>query len=444
MITKFASCRLTIALLLLVFVAQQGNGVLVTSGGNAGSVAKELLLGTDTEYSSLTKLGGNFIGDDWSLCGSDQNSLRNRVNAGTNAQEVIVSNSEHASIQGSTASDSLAMSSTLSGQTTGETNIIVGSETKKNQMIVAAMGDEIGVDLKSASEKSASIIGSVSVDQEACLDEGTSSYVSSGAFGFSANGQRITSDGNLNDFGLIAINQEKGVFESGREITPGLYDTYDNPSSWVPLLFNTKYTYKGAIWAKENVPLSFNSNGMPKTVTKQATKLAILSAANTWDGASSKDLLADSIADSTKIAGKRDGTNVHQFARLSGSSTVAMASLWFDTSKTIPGFDGKTYYTMLESDVRYNTALSWTNYNADSLYQVTNTLPYLESDITTTGNKFLVESAALHETGHTLGLGDTYLDPIKKYDLSQIMTYYTDPQTKLGLGDVSGITALYG
>jgi len=447
--TKLASCRLTIALLLLVFVAQQGNGVLVTSGGDAGSVTKELLLGTDTEYSSLTELGGNFIGDDWSLSGSDQNSLRNIVNAGTNAHEVIVSNSGHANIQGSTAVDSLSMGSTLSGQTIGETNIIVSSETKNNQMIVSATGEEIGMDLKSASGKSASIIGSVSVDQEACLDEETSSYVSSGALGFSANGQRMTSDGNLKDFGLVAINHEKGVVENGGIIAPGTYDNYNDPNSWVPLLSydpNNIYALDGAIWSKRNVQLSFNSKGMPNTVTKEATKQAISSAANKWDdaSASSENLLADNIADSTKLAGKRDGVNVHQFTRLSGSSTVAMASLWFDTKNTLSGSDGKSYYTMLESDVRYNTALSWTNAISDqNLYHVTN-IPYVEGKAITTGNKFLVESAALHETGHTLGLGDTYLDPIKKYDLSQIMTYYTDPQTELGLGDVSGITALYG
>jgi hypothetical protein len=371
------------------------------------------------------------------------------VNAGTNAHEVIVSNSGHANIQGSTAVDSLSMGSTLSGQTIGETNIIVSSETKNNQMIVSATGEEIGMDLKSASGKSASIIGSVSVDQEACLDEETSSYVSSGALGFSANGQRMTSDGNLKDFGLVAINHEKGVVENGGIIAPGTYDNYNDPNSWVPLLSydpNNIYALDGAIWSKRNVQLSFNSKGMPNTVTKEATKQAISSAANKWDdaSASSENLLADNIADSTKLAGKRDGVNVHQFTRLSGSSTVAMASLWFDTKNTLSGSDGKSYYTMLESDVRYNTALSWTNAISDqNLYHVTN-IPYVEGKAITTGNKFLVESAALHETGHTLGLGDTYLDPIKKYDLSQIMTYYTDPQTELGLGDVSGITALYG
>jgi hypothetical protein len=447
MIKKLASYRLAISLLLLVFVAQQGNGVLVNSWGNAGSVAKDLRLGTDIEYSSLTELGDNFIGDDWSLIGSGQKSLRNIVNAGTNAQEVILSNSGRANIQGSTATDSLAMGSTLSGQTVGETNIIVGSETKNNQIIVSATGEEIGMDLKSASGNSASIIGAVSVDQEECLDEETSSYVSSGALGFSANGQQLTSDGNLKDFGLVAINHEKGLVENGGIITPGTYYNYDDPSSWVPLLSydpNDLYALDGAIWSKRNVPLSFNSKGMPNTVTKDATKQAILSAANKWDDASSENLLADNIADSTKLAGKRDGVNVHQFARLSGSSTVAMASLWFDTKNTLSGSDGKPYYTMLESDVRYNTALSWTNDISDqNLYHVTN-IPYTEGKAITAGKKFLVESAALHETGHTLGLGDTYLDPIKKYDLAQIMTYYTDPQIKLGLGDISGITALYG
>jgi hypothetical protein len=446
MIEKFTLHRITIALLLLVFVAQQGNGVIVTSSGNAGSVMKDLRLEKDADYSGLTTYGVNSLNDDWSLIGSDPNYIHNRVNAGTNAQEVIISNSGTANIQGSTAVESSSMGSTLSGQTTGETNILVGSDSKNNQILVSATGEEMGLNLNLASGNSASIFGSVSVDQETCLDEETSSYISSGALGFCANGQQITSEGNIKDFGLVAVNHEKGAVESGASIISGTYDNYNDPDSWVPLLFDSSYAYKGAIWGKDSVQLSFNSKGMPKTVTKEATKGAILRAANTWDEASSEELLADSITDSTKSAGKRDGTNVHQFTRLSSSKTVAMASLWFDTKNIIIGSDSKPYYTMLESDVRYNTALSWTNdANDGKLYQVTNDIPYLASDtIKTRGYKFLVESAALHETGHTLGLGDTYLDSTKKYDLSQIMTFYTDPQTKLGLGDEAGIRALYG
>jgi hypothetical protein len=446
MMAKLASHRITIALLLLVFVAQQGNGILVINSGNAGSVMKDLRLDRDTDYSSLTTYGVNALKDDWSLIGSDPNFIRNSVNAGANAQEVILSNSGTANIQGSTAAESLSMGSSLSGQTTGETNIIVGSDSKNNQILVSATGEEMGMNLNLASGNSASISGLVSVDQETCLDEETSSYISSGALGFCANGQRLTSDGDLKDFGLLAINHEKGFVENGASIIKGTYNNYNDPASWVPLLFDSSYAYKGAIWGKDNVQLSFNSKGMPKTVTKEATKDAILRAADTWDEASNKELLANTIADSTKSAGKRDGTNVHQFARLSSSDTVAMASMWFDTKSILIGSDSKPYYTMLESDVRYNTALSWTNEaNDGNLYQVTNDIPYLASDtITTTGYKFLVESAALHETGHTLGLGDTYLDSTKMYDLSQIMTFYTDPQTKLGLGDEAGIRALYG
>ena len=55
-----------------------------------------------------------------------------------------------------------------------------------------------------------------------------------------------------------------------------------------------------------------------------------------------------------------------------------------------------------------------------------------------------VQTAALHEMGHTLGLGDIYGKPVFKYDTRQVMHYYTDVKRTLGNGDMTGIWKLYG
>jgi hypothetical protein len=55
-----------------------------------------------------------------------------------------------------------------------------------------------------------------------------------------------------------------------------------------------------------------------------------------------------------------------------------------------------------------------------------------------------VQTVALHEMGHTIGLGDTYLHDIYQYDLSQIMGYYDGVQRTLGSGDNAGVKKLYG
>jgi hypothetical protein len=437
-----------VLLLLLSFVAQQAYGLDISIGGNGGSVTKSIQAGISSEYNGHTVLGEGFTEDDWSLRGSDENSLSNRASAGSNAQEVIVENSGSADIQGSTTTDSSMVVSTLSGQANGNSNLILCSESEKNRMIIAANGEDINANLDMASGQSASIVGSVSLNKEECLDQETSLYVSSGALGFSSSGLQIASDGNLREFGLVAINQEKGVVESKGTITAGtnIYNNYDDPSAWVPLLNydpNNRYALDGAIWATKGVQLYFNPSGMPNSLVAAYSKGAILNAANTWDAGTSNLFANQVITDSKATAGKLDKKNVHQWKRLSDRNSIAMATTWFNTGTITQGKNGVNYYTISESDVSYNTAFSWTNDAANKdLYKVN--VPFTDGTATSAGSKILVQSAALHELGHSLGLGDTYLDPTKKYDLSQIMTFYTDPQITLGAGDKAGITALYG
>ena len=436
-------------LLLLSLAAQNAYCLDVSISGNGGSVKKSIQAGIDNQYNSLTVQGDGFTLDDWSLSGSDDKYLKNKVSTGSNAQEVIVANSGNANIQGSSATDSSMIVSTLNGQADGNGNLLVSSESDKNRMIVAATGDKIDTNLGMASGQSASIVGSVSLNNEECLDEETSSYVSSGALGFSANGLYVEPSGNLREFGLVVLNQEKGVVESRGTIPSDTitYDNYDDPSAWVPLLDydpNNMYPLTGAIWDRRDVQLYFNPNGMPVSLAGDS-KSAILSAANTWDEGRSYSLFASSVkTDYKAIAGKFDKKNAHQFRALSDQETIAMASTWFNPRKITKGANKISYYTITESDVAYNTACAWTNdANDPDIYSVK--APFTDETGTTySGSKILVQSAALHELGHTLGLGDTYLNPTYKYDLSQIMTFYTDPQTTLGSGDKAGITAFYG
>ena len=444
--SKSASIGIAV-LLLLSFAAQNAYGLDISMSGDGGSVTKKIHAGIHNQFEVLTVQGDGFTLDDWSLSGSDDKYLRNKVSTENNAQEVIVANSGNTNIHGSTTADSSMIISALSGETDGNGNLLISSESDKNKMIVAARGEEIDTNLGMASGQSASIIGSVSLNKEEYLDEETSSYVSSGALGFSANGLYMESSGNLREFGLVAINQEKGIVESNGAIPSDTktYDNYDDESSWVPLLDydpNNRYVLDGAIWAKRDVQLYFNPSGMPNSLVGDS-KGAILNAANTWD-AGTTNLFADGIlTDSKCTAGKLDKKNVHQWKRLSDRNSIAMATTWFSTGTITQGKNGVNYYTISESDVSYNTAFSWTNDAANpDLYRVN--VPFTDGTATSTGSKILVQSAALHELGHTLGLGDTYLDPIYKYDLSQIMTFYTDPQITLGSGDKAGITALYG
>jgi hypothetical protein len=55
-----------------------------------------------------------------------------------------------------------------------------------------------------------------------------------------------------------------------------------------------------------------------------------------------------------------------------------------------------------------------------------------------------VQSVALHEMGHTIGLGDLYGKPAYSGDTDQVMHYYTGVKHELGVGDRTGAQKLYG
>jgi hypothetical protein len=68
------------------------------------------------------------------------------------------------------------------------------------------------------------------------------------------------------------------------------------------------------------------------------------------------------------------------------------------------------YYSAIESDLSFNTKYGWS----------------------TSGTKnYDVQTTALHELGHTIGLGDLYGKSQFSGDTRQIMHYYTGVKTTL-------------
>lgn len=100
------------------------------------------------------------------------------------------------------------------------------------------------------------------------------------------------------------------------------------------------------------------------------------------------------------------------------------------------GPDGTRYNQAIESDVSYNTAYSWTT-DASKAWLAPENAPLSD-------NILDVQTVALHEMGHTIGLGDTYLHDIYQYDLSQIMGFYDGVQRTLGSCDNADVKKLYG
>jgi len=190
----------------------------------------------------------------------------------------------------------------------------------------------------------------------------------------------------------------------------------------------------GRRWNQNNpqIQLYYNSAGQPSNLKGDSVKSSIAAAANTWDDAVSQNLFADTslVLDTSATSNPNDGSNVHLFGSLPngilGQTTTKYGG---------PTVDG--YSSIYDSDVVYNTGATWTT-DLQTAVNNNHASPRI----------FDLQTASLHELGHTIGMGDLYyIDSsgnVKTTDLEQVMDAYDAPQRTLGNGDRAGAQVLYG
>ena len=250
-------------------------------------------------------------------------------------------------------------------------------------------------------------------------------------------GLRVLGDeDDLGSFDVSVLNLNRNGEEGA--ITSGV------ASSAVPSAGGSYSSFRllGYRWKKldPQIQLYLNPANMPADINSATSQAAISAAANTWDTATRGNLFKDFntvIVDGSKVVDdpfssspQKDGYNVHGWKSF-GNSFVALNRWWTDGART----DG--YYNIIESDTWYNLDFGWT------------------TDLTTaqTTSKMDLQSVALHELGHCIGLGDIYsttyggaLPPTdeRTKDYDQVMNLYNGPQRLLGNGDITGVQTLYG
>lgn len=163
------------------------------------------------------------------------------------------------------------------------------------------------------------------------------------------------------------------------------------------------------------------AEGLASTDVKNAMEAA----ANTWDNASNQNLFADSdlvTLNPTVAPDTYNKMNTINWQSLrSNCNVLAYARTYYYKSRQVDG-----YGTAIESDLVFNANKNWRVDGGNS------------PDIID------VQSVALHEMGHTLGLGDIYGLDEYEFDNEQVMHYYTCEKRSLGNGDKSAIWMLYG
>lgn len=336
----------------------------------------------------------------------------------------------------STKQSLVAGGSVYAGQSTslnGDAGSIAStSSSPENEMAVTSgfsgTGD-LSADLGALASGRAAVDGGVSLLGVPCLDNSNLQAASSGDVAMSLDGLFVQPNGKLGDFGVSTVNMEKKSGGNAGGGTP-LYQLPENNDPYGGR--KEAYLLTGWRWNQRDPQIKFylkdDSNLKNEKLDPAAVKTALEAAANTWDAATNQNLFSDTgVTVSTAVNSDiYDRKNVAAWKYLSSApSALAYSRTWYSYSK-VGG-----YYSAVESDLSFNTRYAWSTTGKDG------TPNYY-------GNPIDVQSVALHELGHTIGLGDLYGKSQYASDTRQSMHYYDRVKRTLGNGDKTGAWLLYG
>lgn len=314
-----------------------------------------------------------------------------------------------------------------------EGRILAGALGSDNVMVAKGSFEGLGsmkADLGATTQDQASVAGTAFIDGVPLLSDHTFRAISGNdeGQGVGISGLRMV-DGGLGNFDVSVISSDLND-ASGRSYASQEDTAKASGGS------SSSYAFTGFRWNQKNpnIQLYLNPTNIPSGIKAESARDAISSAANTWDHAVDKNLFRDKstviIDDSIEVPNpfssdyQADGINTNGFRNF-GNNYLAVSTYWTDLTRE----DG--YYSTIESDILYNLDFKWT----DDLKQAENT------------GKLDLESVALHELGHTIGMEDLYIldsSDARKYDFEQAMNLYNGPQRELGNGDKAGAQKLYG
>ena len=146
----------------------------------------------------------------------------------------------------------------------------------------------------------------------------------------------------------------------------------------------------------------------------QDVKNKIITAAETWDTATSRELFRD-FSEGSATFGNLDGVNAIAFAPHGDPNVIAVTSIWYY----------RTTGQIVETDMLFNEKWVW---------------GAAESD----GTQMDIQNIATHEFGHVAGLGDLYTTSCQEVTMYGYSGYEEIKKRTLEPADVTGIKKIYG
>ena len=376
--------------------------------------------------------------------------LQNSAGTGSMVLEQRASNGikdagQEASVSGGTlrSAQSLSaggqLSASQSTEIAGEEGRVLSGSMGEENVLIAEVGfsgmGTLSARLTSRADETAHSEGYAAIDDTVLLNDGSFEAVSreGGSRIMGIAGTRLTEGAgkSIGRFELQVMNLDREADIQDRAEQAGTAAALSSGGSY------SSYALTGCRWNERNpqLQLYLNPTDTPSGLSTEASQNAIAQAANTWDDAVGENLFADGstvIVDYTKVVDNpfppqgqevADGYSVSGWKSL-GGSYLGMQR-WWSNGQLVDG-----YRSIVETDSWYNRDFAWT------------------TDLATAQStgRIDLQSVALHELGHGIGMGDLYTlpdgDP-RQSDLQQVMNLYDGPQRELGNGDRTGAQILY-
>ena len=154
----------------------------------------------------------------------------------------------------------------------------------------------------------------------------------------------------------------------------------------------------------------------PQGLSEDFITSAIFNAAETWDAATSKELMSDSyFLDNSAQYGVQDYKNSITFGNYPTEGVIAVTTVWYNSRTR----------EIVEFDMMFDTDWDW-------------------GDATLDPSKMDLQNIATHEFGHAVGLADVYQDACSAVTMYGYSDYGEIQKRTLEQPDITGLQALYG